>query len=151
MCTSRAHIALIHRKQASKQASIQRIVDAADVCSTTENHYVIAIDILIAIIIVIAVVVAIGIAAMVIIVGAVPRGIGADVRADAVLFSEGSVLQVLHERRAADVRADAVLYPEGSVRTLGWTRCCTLRDQCCTRLMLYPRRWWWWWRWLTDG
>ena len=97
MHTSHVYIACTYRthtSEASKQASIQRIVDAADVCSTTENHCVIAIDIFIAIIIVIAVVVAIGIAAMVIIVGAVPRGIGADVRADAVLFSEGSVLQV---------------------------------------------------------
>jgi len=116
----------IGSKQASKQASTQRIVDAADVCSTTENHYVIAIDIFIAIIIVIAVVVAIGIAAMVIIVGAVPRGIGADVRADAVLFSEGSVLQVLHER-CDDVRADAVLYPQGSVLQVLHERCADVR------------------------
>ena len=78
----------------------------------TKQSSVVAV-IVIVVTVIVMVIITIGmVIAIVIVASAVPRGVGADGRAAAVLYPEGSVLRALHYRQ----------------RHHG--RCCTPRDRC---------------------
>ena len=78
----------------------------------TKQSSVVAVIVMVVTVIVMVIITIGMVIAIVIVASAVPRGVGADGRAAAVLYPEGSVLRALHYRH----------------RHHG--RCCTPRDRC---------------------